>query len=877
MESTTQTTVAIEWRGGKPKGRLQVADGKLLSAKVSRGAGSVESGFQFAASGDSTFRIDVALEGTDQRYGQGPTIVSVLAGDHTFSFFLRDVNLHFPIFIPEYGVLVTAAEDLRTFSEVEDTIFKRGSRTRLQQIEAEREESFENAAANDRRMSCPTWLGLSRDMRIFAMSERLEWVQPRFHYIDVSLPESGNQPFRYEFLTGRGWGVQDKIERRLDDGVLPILHGTLLDGDITYDLTAFATLEASPLTAATLRGTHFLVADGHTRGHMFTPQQENLYSSLLEGEMETGEEVVLFLRLSAANTFSAPRYAFFRNIWPNWGMAPWGGKPEWLFDGAAGFGLFQSGRVFSVSKLNGQPLHHEEAAILLQPSEKADMEIRLLHRPVSRERAAKLSEVSFEQRYEECKAFWQTKLKEAARIELPEKRIKEMVPAGLLHLDLVTYGREPEGPLAPTVGIYSPIGSESSTIIQFMDSMGWHQTARRALEYFLEKQHDDGLIQNFGSYMLETGAVLWSMGEHYRYTRDEEWVKQITPKVIKSCEFLRQWRQRNKREDLRGKGYGMLEGKVADPEDPFYSFMLNGYAYLGLSRVGEVLEGTDPSEAAKWRAEAGEFKADIRHAFFEVLGASPVVPLGDGRWCPTCPPWTGYRGPLTLHADGGTSFSHGTMLSRDSMLGPLYLIFQEVLDASEQATSFLLDYHCELMTQRNVAFSQPYYSRHPVIHLRRGETKPFLRAYYNTVASLADRETYTFWEHYFQASAHKTHEESWFLMDTRWMLYRERGQTLHLLAGIPRNYLADGNRIEIEKVASYFGPLSFRVLSNVGQGRIEARVECASERHPQRIEFRLPHPLGLKAIEAAGGTYDPETERVTIEPFIGRAEIVLRF
>ena len=47
-----------------------------------------------------------------------------------------------------------------------------------------------------------------------------------------------------------------------------------------------------------------------------------------------------------------------------------------------------------------------------------------------------------------------------------------------------------------------------------------------------------------------------------------------------------------------------------------------------------------------------------------------------------------------------------------------------------------------------------------MIHLRRGEVKPFLKAYYNAVASLADRQTYTFWEHYFHASPHKTHEEA---------------------------------------------------------------------------------------------------------------------
>jgi hypothetical protein len=127
-----------------------------------------------------------------------------------------------------------------------------------------------------------------------------------------------------------------------------------------------------------------------------------------------------------------------------------------------------------------------------------------------------------------------------------------------LHLDLVAYGREPEGTLVPTTGVYTAIGSESSPIIQSMDSMGWHDEARRAATFFLDKQHQDGFIQNFGNYMLETGPVLWTLGEHYRYTRDDQWVKQIEPKLLKACEFMLRWRQRNMRDDLRGKGYGLM-------------------------------------------------------------------------------------------------------------------------------------------------------------------------------------------------------------------------------------------------------------------------------------------------------------------------------
>lgn len=870
--------IAIEWKNGRPKGRISVTAGQLLNVRVAVGKGSAEKD-SFSSSSDSRFRLAVSLIGSDARYGPGSTLVCIETERGAFSFFLRDVDRQAPIWISHYDVAVTTAEDLRSYSELEHDILRHGLRTRLQQIEHEPEESFTLAAQSTRSLKCPTWLGLGRDMRIFSVGERLEWILPQFHGLEVPLPETQNRPCRYDFQMGRGWGPADDIRRSLDAGVLPILKGTLVDDDIRYELTAFVWTESD----AALRGTHFLVADGHGRGRMFTQEQRQRYESLLPDEMNREEETVLHLRITATNTSPALRHAFFRNVAPTvlvtvpvMGIidAP---PPQWSFDGSKGFGVYPTERVFSVSKFNGDPLPHEEVTPLLPPGGMATFEVALPHRPISHQRAVALSEVRFDDRLQQCKAFWSRKLESAAQFVVPEQRISEMARAGLLHLDLVTYGLEPGGTLAATIGVYCPIGSESAPIIQFMDSMGWHDVARRSLMYFLDKQHEDGFIQNFGGFMLETGAALWCIGEHYRYTRDRQWIEQIAPKLEKSCEFLLRWRERNLREELRGKGYGMLEGKVADPEDPFRSFMLNGYAYLGLQRMGEVFAEIDPARASKFRGEAEALRSDIRQALVEVMGKSPVVPLGDGSWSPTAPPWAEYRGPLLLHAEGGRWFTHGGIASRDSMLGPLYLAFQEIVDPAELAATFLVNFHCELMTKRNVAFSQPYYSRHPVVHLRRGETKPFLKAYYNTMASLADRETYTFWEHYFLASPHKTHEEGWFLMETRWMLYMEQGDSLLLLQGIPRAYLQNGKRIELQRAASYFGKFSLQVQSHLERGRIEAALECASDRRPARIELRLPHPEELRPARIEGGVYDRQRECVTIESFRGQATVVLEF
>lgn len=872
--------IAVIWPNTQPKGTIEVVNGQLQKLKITKGKGRVKgNSFEFKNIGDA--RLEVTLTNVQNSPGSNATRVTVRTNQNPFTFFLRDVTKAYPLYISQYHVVITSGEDLRSFGEVETVLKGRNLKTKLQLIADEPEESFESAAAYTRNQPCPTWLGLSRDMRIFQLSDNrtnpaseMNLITPRNSSSPVKLPELENRPAEYAYLVGRGQGVEVSTTRRLEDGVLPILHTTLTDEDIEYYSTTFVSLEKSPLTAGTNSGTNYLVADRFSGGHMLTKEQEELVKPGLEAEINKQQSTVLYYRSEATNKSQVPRYAWFKTVRPG---AGWWMKTPYTFDKTTGFSTFASGNIFGISKLNGSPMPDEEVAILIQPGEKAIFEFYLPHTPVSNERAIALSGQSFDAGFKECKQFWKEKLAQGAQITVPEPRINEMIQAGLLHLDMVTYGNEPDGTLAPDIGVYSPIGTESSPIIQFYNSMGFTDIARRSLTFFLDKQHDDGMIQNFGGYMVETGAALWSMGEYFRYTKDKQWVKAIEPKLLKACNFLIKWREDNKKEELKGKGYGMIAGKVADPEDPFHQYMLNGYAYLGISRVAEMLKEVDSVQSKRLSLEADQWKQDIRSSLMNSISNSPVVPLGDGSWSPTVPPWTEAAGPRALHLIPETFVSHGTITAPDVLLGPLYLVFCEVLKPEDPLSGMMLDYHSELFYQHNAAFSQPYYSRHNWVQLKLGLIKPFLKTYYNTFSALADRETYTFWEHLFQVSAHKTHEEGWFLMETRWMLYLEQGERLKLLSGIPRKWLEDGKQIKLTNVVSYFGPLSLEVTSNVKTGDIEASITCNSVSKPREIVIRLPHPEGKKAVNVIGGIYDSANETVMIQNFTGRADLKVEF
>ncbi len=874
-ETLDTSQVAIEWQNTKPAGFIEVYNGKLEKISVSAGKGKINSDHFTFKSGDFN-RLEISVSGARLTYGSGTTVVTVHSGASSFSFFLRDVSGNNPIYIPDYNVIVCPSEDKRTYLEIAENIKDRRLKTNLQKIDALPEESFDSASVHTRNQTCPTWLGLSRDIRIFELGipQDMDLITPRMASSPMTLPETNNTNVTYGYLAGRGQSVENNRVRRLEDGVLPILHITQLDGDIEYSTTTFVTLETSKLEKGSLTGTHYLFADSSSYGHMFTAAQQDSLKKYAGEESIKTEETVLYLRTIARNKAAVPRYAWFRTLRPGSG---WWERLRYSYDAKTGLSAYSKDRVFGVSLLNGHQLPNEEIAVLLKPEEEAVFEFRLPHNPVSEERALKLASQSFDKKLNECKAFWNAKLSGAASIKLPEKRVEEMIKAGLLHLDLITYGKEPNGTLAPSVGVYSPIGTESSPIMQFYMSMGWNDVAKRSLMYFLDKQHDDGMIQNFGGYMVETGAALWSMGEYFRYTRDTAWVRQIEPKLIKACDFLFQWRNKNKKDNLLGKGYGMIDGKVADPEDQFHQFMLNGYAYIGISRISEMLASVDRVNSERIRKEADSWKQDIRKSFMNSMASSPVVPIGDGSWCPTVPPWTEAKTLRLLYLYPETFMSHGTFTVSDAMLGPLYLVFCEVLDPEELASRMLLNYHSDLFYQRNSAFSQPYYSRHDWLQLKLGLVKPFLMTYYNTFSALADRETYTFWEHLYKVSVHKTHEEAWFLMETRWMLWFEDGQALRLLSGAPGKWFEDGKKIEVKNAASYFGPVTFSVVSNLGMNNIIASIECSSDRKPSEVRIRIPHPDGKTPSKVTGGVYDKTTESVTIKPFNGKAEVRIEY
>ncbi len=870
------------------RGSIAAANGKLDSLNAAEGKIDGQK-FHLPAGG----RLEITFAEYTLRRGAFPTICHVFTDENPFSFNLRDISSDTPVFIPEFQVAVVPADDPRNYHQVARDVAARGAISDFTRYLHEPEESYAHAAGRNRRQYCQTWLGLGRDMRMFRVGyqERYEFwgqIQPCYHtvpqhlsFLQAKFERVPEAAYQLNFVIGQGSSCRPQITRRLEDGVLPILRSIQAEEDMHYHLTVFATLEKTPLTPDALRGSEWDACYANTGGNMLTPEQREELRPKLEEEMRGREqETVCCLRVEAVNTGRVPRYAWFKAAFIAGfnGLAlryPDAGKYEFR----EGFSrLTGCAGVFAVNRLDGAPLPEEEMAVLLQPGGTAVFDIIAPHAPVGEDRARELMRLDFDAHLEACRAYWRARLESAAQICVPEKPIDENIRAGLLHCDLATLGREPDGPALATIGWYSPIGTESAPIIQYFDSIGWHKLAERCIDFFFARQQPSGFIQNFARYESETGPLLWTAGEHFRYTRDAPWLKRVWPDIKRAADYLLQWRERNKTDACRVNGYyGMLNGKVADCNDFYHSFFLNAGTYIGLKRTAEMCRAVDPEYAKMLGGELPEYLRDIRAGFYYAQARAPVMPLGDGAWAPLMPPWVEYTGGISFYADGGKWFSHGAFASRSCLTGPLWLIISEVLDPGEIGAEFMLKTNQYPVTLDNAALSQPYYCRHDYAHIRRGEVEAFLKTYYNQLTALQDQETYTFWEHYHHASEHKTHEEAWFLMQTRWMLWMELGDELRLMSAVPRAWLENGKTIRLARVKSYFGPINLHVCSDLVRNRITADVEVQSDRLPEKVCVRLPHPERRRAAACAGGDYDPLQETVTVRPFAGRALIELRF
>ena len=171
-----------------------------------------------------------------------------------------------------------------------------------------------------------------------------------------------------------------------------------------------------------------------------------------------------------------------------------------------------------------------------------------------------------------------------------------------------------------------------------------------------------------------------------------------------------------------------------------------------------------------------------------------------------------------------------------------------------------------------LASCRHYYGRFVQIHGLRDDPKPFVRGYFNTIPYALNRENLSFWEHSPNKGAwNKTHETGYFLQQTRMMMVMERGSELWLAPFVTHHWMKDGMTVSLRNAPTSFGKVSYRIVSAVGRGTIEAEINPPQRSDPSLIVLRLRHPneKRMRSVRINGRMhtdFDPQREIIRIKP-----------
>jgi hypothetical protein len=466
-------------------------------------------------------------------------------------------------------------------------------------------------------------------------------------------------------------------------------------------------------------------------------------------------------------------------------------------------------------------------------------------------------------------AYWRAVLAEAMQIETPDEFLNNVIRSSQVRC-LIDARNEANGlRIAPWIAAmsYGPLESEAHSVIRGMAFLGHDEFARRALDYFIHRYNTNGFLTT-GYTTFGTAWHLWTLSECFELTRSTNWLHTRMPDLRRTGDWI--VRQTDKTRTLNAGNQPAPEsglvppGVMADWNAFAYHFMMNGYYHAALRELSQLLESVnDPANAAVYARYARDLARDTRRAYRWTQGQSPVLPLRNGTWIPHYPSQVHSPGKLAGFFPGDDA---GRSWAYDVELGAHQLVPSGVFAADEAEVTRMLchmediqflgdgwfDYPAVTNEQDwfnlgGFAKVQPYYARNAEIYALRDDPKPFIRSYFNSLASLLNPEVLTLWEHFRHSGAwDKTHETGYFLHQTRQMLVQERGSELWLAPLLPSAWLEDGSELVVSKAPSRYGPLGFRLRSRVAQGCVEMRIDPPTRLTPPVLALRLRHPADRK-------------------------------
>lgn len=796
------------------------------------------------------------------------TLVTVQWGPKGFTF--RPDDLHAgPLLIPHFHAAVLAGNDSRDYEALAQDQKRRGRKTLYACVKELPEQTWRSAweGMPPKRGWIYFPLGLDGGRQRFRLdSDGSVLLRTNDRYLrsrpgkDTPRLDWERGPVRFRF------GLPDKpVDRTIEEASLPICHTTWEVDGVQIRQTAFVT------------------------------QLEGLRAG---ASPPPGDATAVFMaRFEFQNTGNVPRSAV---LW----LKRESGDDRPLLQVDAG-GVLRDGE-----RIRGQVVADGEAGLddnilrwswSLAPGETRSAIVKLPYVLLegAGERAA-LDRLDFEKERTAVAGYWRRRLDQSARLITPEPMLNEFYRAHAAHL-LINCEREPGSDRRfARVGSFSygAYGNESCMMVVDLDRRGYHAESRACLDAWLHYQGTAPLPGDFdtqegvlygaggyeaGGYNQHHGWILWCLVEHYRFTRDIEWLRKAAQGILAGANWIINERARTAGRDDLSRGL-LPAGSLEDIQDWWPWLSTNCYTWRGLDAAAWALEQIQHPEAARLRIEADDYHRALLAAFRTAAMRSPVVTLRDGTSVSHFPSHPFRRGRC-----------FGWIC--ETLEGALHLLITRALDPhSEEAAWILNDYEDNLFLSNQYGYTLEDFDRYwfgrggmsmqaclllgVEPYLYRDDVKNALRALFNAIAVGYFPDVRMLTEHAlphmgdWRGDHYKSSDEANAAGWLRYLFVREEGDALLLGQAVPRDWLRPGSRCGIERTATSFGPTS--VLYEAAANRITAHVNGPQRNPPReiRLRFREPGERPLESVTVNSKPWkDIDGEWVRLPGNIGKAAV----
>jgi hypothetical protein len=401
---------------------------------------------------------------------------------------------------------------------------------------------------------------------------------------------------------------------------------------------------------------------------------------------------------------------------------------------------------------------------------------------------------------ERAVAYWQSLPLPYNRVQVPDAGIQALVDSAIRN---IWQAREikkglPAFQVGPTCyrGLWIVDGA---FLLEAAAMLGESKDARNGVAYELTYQQPDGRIQVMPSYWKENGIVLWTCVRHAQLTQDQAWLETMWPRLERIARFIQTLRRQTT--NTAAVNYGLLPagfpdggigGSIDEYTNPYWNLaglhaFIQGARWLGKAEAAEA-----------WQREYDDFLAAFERCARRDMKTDPhgnaYLPIRmDGQDLPQRAQW---------------AFCHavypGQIFAKED---PLVASTLAMLQATEREG---MVYGTGWNATGIWNYFASFYGHAWLWQGNGRKAAQVLTAYANHAApTLVWREEQSLRGEKFTKVGDMPHNwaSAEFIRLTIHLLALDRGDEMHLLEGLPPEWLGPGMVTRLNGVATPFGPL----------------------------------------------------------------------